>query len=253
MFVSVSAIALGLAIAFSPLGIVASPVIAKQAAPSGPGNDFMGSLTWYPQNPDLLLATISNNSTVKYAVLAKNNLFDDAHPFAPLQVTDLSGTPITLVGSRWSYTGIDDTQFKDFPPGAVWQRYFNMSEYLPPSTQYKTPTSQCLAFALPPTVEALNKDQMTPNQHLADLFLSKGITEVTVDANPIHMNATVPPSTGTAAAAGAAQPIPTEPSGIILPASQQSGAVINLLEGSQPSGALDGNSFVVGGSSSLSR
>ncbi|KAL8721393.1 MAG: hypothetical protein Q9225_001908 [Loekoesia sp. 1 TL-2023] len=253
MYVLVSAKVLSIAIAFLPLCVVGAPAQPqpnKQAAPTGPGNDFMGSLTWYPQQPELLLATVSNNSTVHYAILAKNNLFDDAHPFAPFQVSTLSGSPVTLVGNRWRYPGIDDTQFKDFAPGAVWQRYFNMSDYMPPSAQYETPTSECFSFSLPPTVEALDLDNASQGQHLADLFLSKGMVEVHVDANPIHMNVTVPPGTGTTPASGALQTLPAEPSGVILAPSEQTGSIINLLESPQgPTANLDGTTFEIGGSS----
>ncbi|KAL8837785.1 MAG: hypothetical protein Q9170_002403 [Blastenia crenularia] len=258
MFTSVSAKVFSIAILSSPLCVLGAPVHTKQAAPSGPGNDFMGSLTWYPQQPDLLLASISNNSTSKYAILAKNNLFDDAHPYAPLQVSSLSGAPVALVGSRWPYPTIEDSQFKTFEPGAVWQRYFNVSEYLPPSAQYKIPTSECFSWSLPSAVEALNIDNMRPDQHLADMFLTKGLTEVTVDSVPIHMNATVPPAsatgatgaTGTTATSGASESIPVEPSGIILAPAQQSGSVVGIIGDSSaelPSGTI----FQIGGSNQL--
>ncbi|KAL9024892.1 MAG: hypothetical protein Q9196_006180 [Gyalolechia fulgens] len=200
----------------------------KQAAPSGPGNQFMGSLTWYPQQPDLLLASISNNSTINYAILAKNNLFDDAHPFAPFQVDTLYGTTLKLVGSRWPYPGIDDTQFKDFAPGSIWQRYFNVSLYVPPSGQYQEPTSECFTLSLPVQVDALARDPINPNQRLADLFFTKGLTQVSVSADPIHMNVTVPSGTGNASVPEVSQAIPAQPAGLILAPDQQSGEIVNL-------------------------
>lgn len=237
----------------SPLLVSAAPApanpIHKQAAPTGTGNVFLGSLTWYPQQPDFVLATISNNSTTNYAVLAKNNLFDDNFAYAPFSVSTLSGVPVALVGTRYPYPTIDDTQFKAFPVGAVWERYFNMSSYIPPSSQIRTSTSQCFTFSLPITVETLNLDMAKSGQHLADLFLGIGLTEVAVDSNPIHMNVTVQPSTGTtaAAAAGATQSIPAEPSGVFLAPSEQTGSVINLLQNSNPdTSALGKNVFNIG-------
>ncbi|KAI4168854.1 MAG: hypothetical protein LQ343_006067 [Gyalolechia ehrenbergii] len=237
MYVSVPKRVLSIAIAFSPLCVVGAPrpqpQFLKQVAPTGPGNEFMGSLTWYPQQPDLVLASISNNSTTTYALLAKNNLFDDAHPYAPFQVRTLSGTPVKLVGKRWPYPEIADTQFKDFAPGAIWQRYFNMSLYMPPSAQYQQPTSECFSFSLPATVDALARDPANPNVRLADLFLSEGLSQVSVSANPIHMNVTVPAATGTASAPEVSQAIPSQPAGVILAPDQQSGQIVNLLDSGQ--------------------
>lgn len=241
MYVSSSITLLSIATALSPWCVAGAPAqqLAKQAAPTGPGNEFEGSLTWYPQQPDLLLASISNNSTTTYAILAKNNLFDDNHAFAPISVSTLSGTPVKLVGNRWSYPEMEDTQFKEFVPGAIWERYFNMSEYMPPSAQYIQPTSECFSFSLPLTVEALAKDPTNPNQRLADLFISKGLTEVSVNSYPIHMNVTVPPGTRTAAsAARPLQAIPSQPAGVILTPEQQSGEVTSLLASGQPVEAM---------------
>ncbi|KAL8707791.1 MAG: hypothetical protein Q9220_007243 [cf. Caloplaca sp. 1 TL-2023] len=223
-----------IAIGLRALLVSSSPtpakVILKQSAPTGPGNEFLGSLTWNPQAPEFVLATISNNSTTHYAVLAKNNLFDDAHPITPISVATLSGTPVTLIGTRYPYPTIDDTQFKDFPPGTVWERYFNMSEYMPPSSSIKTATSECYSFQLPTLVEALDLDNMTPRQHLADLFLSEGLTNVAVSSLPIHMNVTLMAGTGTTGASAAAQTLSPVPSGIYLAPSEQTGSVIDLTE-----------------------
>ncbi|KAL8660668.1 MAG: hypothetical protein Q9202_006325 [Teloschistes flavicans] len=255
MYASMLVKAFSTAIVLCTAFVSSSPIAAssqtqpqtKQAAPSGPGNDFMGSLTWYPQQSEFLLATVSNNSTTNYAVLAKNNLFDDAYPFNPISVTTLYGTPVTLVGSRHGYSSIDDTQFRAFPPGMVWERYFNMSDYMPPSSSIKVPTSQCFQWQLPKTIEALNLDRATAGQGLADIYFSYGLTDVTVDSNPIHFNVTIAPGTPTAGAASAVQTIPAEPSGIYLKPAQQSGSIINLLQGTAADTAapLDGNTFEI--------
>ncbi|KAL8935039.1 MAG: hypothetical protein Q9216_005612 [Gyalolechia sp. 2 TL-2023] len=242
MYVSVSTSVLTIAIALLPFGVLGAPQHLKQAAPSGPGNEFEGSLTWYPEQPDLLLASISNNSTTTYALLAKNNLFDDDHPFAPFKVETPSGTPVKLVGNRWQYPEIEDTQFKDFAPGATWQRYFNTSLYIPPSDQYQLPTSECFTFSLPIQVDALARDPINPAMRLPDLFLTRGLTQVSVNAHPIHMNVTVPSATGTASAPQTSQAIPTQPDGVILAPDQQSGEVVSLLENGQ---AVDAMTFEI--------
>ncbi|KAL8686999.1 MAG: hypothetical protein Q9218_006709 [Villophora microphyllina] len=236
----------------SPIGASRTNNIPKQIVPSGPGNDLMGSLMWYPQQPDFLLATVSNNSTTNYAVLAKNNLFDDAHPFNPFSVTTLSGTPVQLVGTRYGYQEITDSQFKFFPPGMVWERYFNMSDFMPPSSSISVPTSQCFAWQLPKAVEALNVDKATSGQGLADLYFSIGLDQVTLDSNPIHFNVTLSPGTPTTGPASAAQTIPAEPSGVFLAPAQQTGSIINLMEGSLASTSAstlsNGNTFEIGSS-----
>ncbi|KAL8744219.1 MAG: hypothetical protein Q9184_008024 [Pyrenodesmia sp. 2 TL-2023] len=261
MYSSFSAKLLGLAVTLSPLLTSGAPAPGpasppasqrrqlKQAAPTGEGNVFLGSVAWYPQQPDLLLATISNNSTTNYAILAKNNLFDDDHPFAPISVTTLSGKAVPLVGSRHPYPGIEDTQFKAFPVGAVWERYFNMSQYIPASSEITIPTSQCFAFALPKMVETLNLDIAKPGQYLADLFLTNGITQVTVESNPMHMNVTVAPAMGTATAATPTQSLPAVASGLILSPSEQTGSIADLLAGTYDQGdLLDDNAFNIGSS-----
>ncbi|KAL8726733.1 MAG: hypothetical protein Q9166_006528 [cf. Caloplaca sp. 2 TL-2023] len=229
-----------------PLLVSAAPAIpTKQAAASGPGNQFLGSLMWYSQQPDLLLATISNNSTSHYALLTKNNLLDDSHPFNPLSVATLSRTPVALNGRRYPYPSIEDAQFRDFPPGSLWQRYFNMSEYIPPSNKIQAPESQCFIFQLPTLVEALAIDDSQNAQHLADIFLGQGLTSVEVASNPIHMNVTVSPATGTAAALAAAQTtIPAQPAGVFLLPEEQTGQVVSALQ--DPANAGEAPSFVIG-------
>lgn len=257
MYSSLSATLLSVAVTLSPLLTSAAPAPTPQgrellqAAPTGEGNVFLGSLAWYPKQPDLLLATISNNSTTNYAILAKNNLFDDNHPFAPISVLSLSGQAVPLVGSRYPYPGIDDTQFKAFPVGAVWERYFNMSDYIPASSEITIPTSQCFAFALQKTVDTLNLDIAKPSQNLADLFLTNGLTQVTVESNPMHMNVTVAPGKGTATAASPTQSLPVVASGLILSPSEQTGPIADLLAGTYDQGdLLDDNAFQIGSSTS---
>ncbi|KAL8802809.1 MAG: hypothetical protein Q9182_003569 [Xanthomendoza sp. 2 TL-2023] len=233
---------LSTAILLLPWLVLGAPAtINKQGVASGPGNQFLGTLTWYPQQPALLLASISNNSTSHYAILTKNNLLDDSHPYSPLIVKSLSGRPVALQGTRYPYPNIEDAQFRDFPPGSSWERYFNMSDYMPPSNAIKIPESQCFSFQLPGFVEALAIDDTDKSQHLADIFLSRGITNVEVVSNPIHMNVTIgptPPGTPTTQALGAVVPIPSEPAGVFIPPG--GGVAVDVLQNSLQEG------FVIG-------
>ncbi|KAI4145719.1 MAG: hypothetical protein LQ341_002295 [Variospora aurantia] len=196
--------------------------------PPVPGSTFIGSLTWYPRQPDLVLASISNNSTTNYYILAKNNIFDNEHTYRPLQVQTLSEEPVTLVGGRYHYPQMADTQFKNFPVGAVWQRYLNMSDYMPPSPDIQIPTSKCFQFALPQKVEALNVDVKKADQLFSDLFLINGLVQVPVESNPLRMNVTVAPGTPPATMEPGTGPTPTAPyqePGLILELAVQTGSV----------------------------
>ncbi|KAL8801752.1 MAG: hypothetical protein Q9223_006907 [Gallowayella weberi] len=242
MYVPSPASVLSTAILLLPCLVSGAPAtVQKQGVASGPGNQFLGTLSWYPQQPELLLASVSNNSTSHYAILTKNNLFDDSHPYNPLTVRSLSGRAVTLRGTRYPYPNIEDAQFRDFPPGAAWERYFNMSDYMPPSTAIKVPESQCFSFQLPGFAEALAIDDTNKGQHLADIFLSKGITNVEVVSNPIHMNVTIgpaPPGTPTIQPLGAVVPIPSEQPGVFIPPG--GGVAVDVLQNNLQDG------FVIG-------
>ncbi|KAI4289128.1 MAG: hypothetical protein L6R35_001604 [Caloplaca aegaea] len=220
---------LSIASILTPLLVSASPVAQMlEPRPPVPGSSFIGSLTWYPRQPDLVLASISNNSTTNYYILAKNNIFDDEHTYRPLQVQTLSGEPVPLIGGRHPYPHMADSQFKNFTVGAVWQRYLNMSRYMPLSPDIQIPTSQCFRFALPQSVDALNSDLQRADQPISDLFLTNGLVQVPVESNPLHMNVTVAPGTPPATMAPGTGPTPTAPfqePGLILDLEAQTGSV----------------------------
>ncbi|KAL8965213.1 MAG: hypothetical protein Q9183_003969, partial [Haloplaca sp. 2 TL-2023] len=224
MYASASSRLLRIAILLPLSCVLSAPLTSPDNAPSkrqiAPGSAFLGSLSWYPEQPEFLLATVSNNSTNNYGILAKNNLFDDEHPYNPLQLFTLTGGRIELEGTRWPYPEILDQQFKNFPIGMVWQRYFNMSGYMPVSDEFPTPTSKCFQWQLPETVEALNLDERTGNQRLADLFFLNGLKQVPLVSNPIHYNVTVPAGTPVPDELGDVEPIPTQSKGIYIPPSQ---------------------------------
>ncbi|KAL8910271.1 MAG: hypothetical protein Q9171_004435 [Xanthocarpia ochracea] len=217
------------AVALLPLLVSGAPVTspAKRQVTT-----LLGSLTWYPQRPDLVLATVRNTGGVHYSILTKNNLFDDLYPYRPLTVTSLPGVPVPLVGTRFSYPSIDDSQFRDFPPGTIWERYFNMSQYMPSYPEIQGQESRCFSFQLPRDIEALVLEDPEAKPRLADLFLTQGLDRVSLASNPLHMNVTISRGNGTAdnGVPGARQPIPEQPAGVFLLQSQQTGAVVNTLQ-----------------------
>ena len=230
------------AVALLPLLVSGAPVtsLAKRQVTT-----LLGSLTWYPQQPDLVLATIRNTGGVHYAVLTKNNLFDDLYPYRPLTVTSLPGEAVSLVGSRFSYPSIDDSQFRDFPPGTIWERYFNMSQYMPSYPEIQGQESRCFSFRLPRDIEALVIDGAQAKPRLADLFLTQGLDRVMLASNPLHMNVTISQGNGTAnnGVPGARQPIPEQPAGVFLLQSEQTGAVVSTFQNLNPA---DTQPFIIG-------
>ncbi|KAL8859754.1 MAG: hypothetical protein Q9178_003869 [Gyalolechia marmorata] len=221
------------AVALLPLLVSGAPVtsLAKRQQP-----ELLGSLTWYPQRPDLVLASIRNTSPVHYAILTKNNLFDDLYPYRPLSVSNLPGGFVTLVGTRFSYPSIDDSQFRDFPPGTIWERYFNMSQYMPSYPEIQGQESRCFSFQLPKDIEALVIGDAQAKPRLADLFLTQGLARVSLISNPLHMNVTISQGNGTTnnGVPGAREPIPQQPAGVFLLPSEQTGQVVNTFQNLSP-------------------
>ncbi|KAL8927921.1 MAG: hypothetical protein Q9172_001147 [Xanthocarpia lactea] len=217
------------AVALLPLLVSGAPAtsLAKRQE-----TQLLGSLTWYPQRPDLVLASIRNTSPVHLAILTKNNLFDDLYPYRPLAVFSLPGVNVQLVGTRFSYPSIDDSQFRDFPPGTIWERYFNMSQYMPSFPEVQGQESRCFSFRLPRDIEALVIDDAQAKPRLADLFLTQGLDRVSLASNPLHMNVTISQGNGTAnnGVPGAREAIPEQPAGVFLLQNEQTGQVVNTLQ-----------------------
>ena len=178
----------------------------------------------------LILVTIANNSTGNYSIEARNNLFDDANPYRPLQVKDMGGKGIILVGTQAVYGQLDDSAFVNIAPGSIWQRTLNMTEYLPPDATAIKAYSQCFSFSFPSgSLFAVNTTDFVQAENLATGFLKGDSVDIFVEAPPLHMNVTVQPGARAAAAAV------TATVGSQLPATVVQGTATAGLGGAQAS------------------
>ncbi|KAK4694676.1 hypothetical protein P7C71_g2945, partial [Lecanoromycetidae sp. Uapishka_2] len=177
----------------------------------------------------MVLVTLENNSTGNYSMEAINNLFDDANPYQPLNVNNLAGEAINLLGNLASYGPLSDTDFISMPPGAFWQREFNMTEYLPPDSTIAKPTSECYVVSISSGMWAINTTSFTANEDLATGFFNKkdpALTYVQVVSTPLHVNITSLPETDYTAAALAsvtAEPAPTQVAATLIIPSETAG------------------------------
>lgn len=187
---------------------------------------FNGTITVDSHITNLITITITNEGVHNYSVLAKNNMFDNGHPFQPFSIQTAAGTPVPLAGSRFEYVALNDAQFISFPPSTVWMRQFNVSEFLLPDATLTVATSQCFAISLPGTVPAILVDNIRPDQKLADIFFSGGLIEVPLGSIPLHHNVSNPtaasPVPGTSSngiykgsLAAPSATVPAQPSGVI--------------------------------------
>ena len=146
----------------------------------------------------LVLVTIENNSTGNYSMEAINNLFDSNNPYQPLTVNTVAGKAVNLLGSLYSYGTLSDLYFVSMPPGAIWQREFNLTEYLAPDYTITKPTSICYVVSIPSGMWAINTTAFTAGEDLATGFFNKedpALTYLKVQSVPIHVNITSMPET----------------------------------------------------------
>jgi len=164
-------------------------------------SQFTGSIAPIGAETDgFVIVTIENNSTGNYSMEARNNIFDDANPYRPLRVKTQAGALVTLVGSSYSYGQLTDAAFISMSPGAVWQRTFNLTEYIPADPKLKIPTSECFTVSFPSGLFAVNTTSFTADEHLATGFLAGASAEIFVQSPPLHLNITVMPATAAEAA-----------------------------------------------------
>ena len=161
---------------------------------------FNGTIEVDSDTSNIIKITVTNEGSHNYSILAKNNMFDNAHPFAPFSVSTPAGTAVPLAGSRYEYATLNDAQFMSFPSATTWTRQFNVSEYLLPDPNLTVTASQCFVITLPPSVPAILVDNILPSQRLADIFFSGGIIDVPIGSIPLHHNVSDP--------AGASSSIP---------------------------------------------
>lgn len=191
---------------------------------------------------NIITISVTNGGTHNYSILAKNNMFDNGHPYQPFTIQTTSGTPVPMAGTRFDYVTLNDAQFMTFPPAAVWTRQFNVSEFLLPDPKLAVAASQCYTIILPSTVPAILTDNMTSQQKLADLFFNGGVVDVPLGSVPLHHNVSDPagaaPAGGTgsvahsmgnaqAAATTPVATVPAQPSGVV---STQSTSTVSPLK-----------------------
>ena len=153
---------------------------------------FNGTIEVDSDTSNIITITVTNRGIHNYSILAKNNMFDNAHPFEPFSISTLAGTAVPMAGSRYEYATLNDAQFISFPPATAWSRQFNVSEFLLPDSNLTVAASQCYIITLPPTVPAILVDNISSSQRLADIFFSGGLTEVPMGSIPLHHNVTDP-------------------------------------------------------------
>lgn len=197
------------------LGAFFTTTVLQQFAAS----QFVGTIAPYgPELGGLIMVTIENNSTGNYSVEARNNIFDDANPYRPLRVKTQAGTLVTLVGSSYPYGQLADSAFVTMSPGAVWQREFNMTEYIPVDPALKIPTSECFSVSFPDGLFAVNTTNFVTDEHLATGFLGGASVEIFIQGPPLHLNITAMPGTllQPATATATAQPVGTQPTATLV-------------------------------------
>ena len=99
---------------------------------AGQTRQLNGTITVGLVTTNMVTVTVTNEGVHNYSVLAKNNTFDNNHPFAPFTIATSAGTAVPLAGSRFDYGNLNDAQFMSFPPATVWTRQFNVSGFLLP-------------------------------------------------------------------------------------------------------------------------
>lgn len=129
-------------------------------------------------------------------MIGSNDLFDRLNdvPFAPFTLKNITGAPITLNVTRYKVALLSDDSFSNIPPGGTWVRALNISNYLlgaPQGTPGKT-MSQCFIASLAPSYYGLNTTGFQPDEALANYYLTKGLSTITVKSIPIHFNYSVP-------------------------------------------------------------
>ncbi|KAG7005738.1 hypothetical protein G7Y79_00018g045450 [Physcia stellaris] len=153
-----------------------------------------GSLLY--DGEETLAVTIENPSAENITMIGSNDLFDRLNdvPYAPFTLKNITGAPITLNVTRYKVAPLSDDSFSNIPPGGMWTRALNISNYLlgpPAGTSGKT-VSQCFIASLAPSYYGLNTTGFQPDEALANYYLTKGLSTITVQSIPIHFNYSVP-------------------------------------------------------------
>ena len=161
-----------------------------------------------------MLLTLENNSTSNYSIEARNNLFDTDNPWQAMNITNLAGKQIPLVGAEYAYGTLDDTAFLPMPSGARWQRELNLTSYMPPDPTITTPTSKCYYVTFPNGFWAINTSDMPAEESLATQFLTPGanrLVDLYIESNVLHINLTTLPASAATLVIATTAAIPQQP------------------------------------------
>lgn len=178
------------------------------------GQQLSGSILHYGVEGDgLVLITVENNSTRNYSIEARNNLFDTNNPYQPMNITNLAGRAVSLVGAEYAYGLLTDASFVQLPAGAVWQRELNITAYMPADITLTKPTASCYYVSFPDGFWAIDTTGMPPGENLATQFLTPGasrLVDLYIASTTLHLNVTAVPGNPAALVATTAA-IPQQP------------------------------------------
>ena len=190
------------------------------------GQQLYGSILHSGAEGDgVVLITVENNSTSNFSIEARNNLFDPDNPWQPLNITDFSGSQVSLVGAEYQYGQLTDGSFVPMPAGAMWQRELNLSSYMPPDTTVTKPTAKCYYVTFPNGFWSINTSNMPAGEQLATQFLTPGanrLVDLPIVSNVLHLNITVAPSSPATLKPSSA-PIPQQDAAIEMVGTQTVG------------------------------
>ncbi len=207
----------------STASILSALLSATLFQPFANAQQIVGSILHTAAEGDgIVLITVENNSTSDFSIEARNNLFDTNNPWQPMNVTNIAGKGVTLVGAEYQYGTLDDNSFVQMPAGAVWQRELNLTAYMPPDTTITKPTSKCYYVTFPDGFWAINTTDMPAGESLATQFLTPGanrLVDLYIVSSVLHINiTTVPASPATLVATTEA--IPQQPAATEMVGSQ---------------------------------
>ena len=183
----------------STVSILSALFTAFLFQPGVSGQQLYGSILHSgAEGNGMVLITVENNSTSNFSIESRNNLFDTNNPWQPMNITNLAGKQLTLVGAEYAYGELDDASFVSMPAGAIWQRELNLTAYMPPDATITKPTSNCYYVTFPDGFWAITTNNMPVGESLATVFLTPGanrLVDLYIASNVLHINiSTIPAS-----------------------------------------------------------
>lgn len=210
------------------------------------GQQLSGSILHSGVEGDgIVWLTVENNSTNNYAIEARNNLFDTNSPYQPMNVTNLAGAEIQLVGAEYPYGLLTDASFVQMPAGAIWQRELNITSYMPADSTITKPTARCYYVTFPDGFWAIDTTNMQSGEDLATQFLTPGanrLVDLYIVSNILHLNVTSMPASAASLAATTVQ-IPEQPAATEFVGSHTIGLASSETDGT----SIDEYDSVLGG------